>query len=701
MKIFLSIFVLQFLLFGSSKAQEIEFTSENQGASFTDYVHYVEDVDNQLTLNEVISGSGLIFQKFNHSTEIIQFTSSSFWLKFSILNHSDREDLILDIARPITNQVLLFSSLDNYTQPSNSGDDFPFSEKVIKHKSNLFPVHIPQGEKVNFIVKLKSDGEIIPLPVKIHYANNLVETTENSAFNGVYYGILLLAVIIFIFFYKLLKDKSFLYYVLYVSSLFLFQFSLDGYGYQYFFSNGGYWANHSILATASLTVFFLILYSKSYLQVEGLSKTINSIFKVLMVSVALFGVLSLIPGKIYETMYPVINGISLLVAIFILFTIAKFKKVGARISPYFTIAFSILILGAIVFILGNFHIINNADLSLNSLKYSSAIEVVLLSVSMAYKYKDISIEKEEAQLLALKNLEEKNKIIDQQNHLLETEVSDRTQELKQQKEILEEKNKEIVDSINYAKRLQEALIPSEQIFQSILKDSFILFKPKDIVSGDFYWITELVTTKNDGSEEDKLIVFSVADCTGHGVPGALMSIIGIKTLNQSVKNKEVNSTNEALDYLNNDLFQTVNKHKNEGEIIRDGMDLSLCALNIKKRELYYSGANNSIYVVRDKELIELKADKQAIGSSIDHAPFTSQKIELIKGDMIFAFTDGYPDQFGGPRGKKLKYKKFKEILTENSGLEMSKQKTILSETLDDWQGNLEQLDDICVIGIRV
>ncbi|MCB0401293.1 MAG: SpoIIE family protein phosphatase [Flavobacteriales bacterium] len=273
--------------------------------------------------------------------------------------------------------------------------------------------------------------------------------------------------------------------------------------------------------------------------------------------------------------------------------------------------------------------------------------------------------------------------------------------LERSKQEVEEKNNEIVDSINYAKRIQEALIPPEKKLRQILPDSFVIFKPKDIVSGDFYWATVTNTTTGTDQDSNKLLLFSVADCTGHGVPGAFMSIIGLKLFNQSVKQPEVNTPAQALDYLDREIFNTVNLHSEDDKIIRDGMDLALCAVDYSNMKLHFAGANNPVYIVRNKELHEIKGDKKAIGSYQSEHAFTDKEFQLEKGDVIYTFSDGYADQFGGPNGKKLKYAVFKQLLIDNAHLSMEEQKAILEAYFEEWKGTLEQLDDVCVIGMRI
>lgn len=280
-------------------------------------------------------------------------------------------------------------------------------------------------------------------------------------------------------------------------------------------------------------------------------------------------------------------------------------------------------------------------------------------------------------------------------------------ELEEQKAITEEKNKEIVDSINYAKRIQDALITPPTKLKKLLPQSFVIYLPKDIVSGDFYWANEITTTKANQPNE-KLVVFAVADCTGHGVSGAFMSIIGLKILNQSKIQPNVNSPAEALNYLNDELFKAINIHTEDDNVIRDGMDIALCSLKLSESSelsesylLQYAGANNSLYIVRNGVLLETKADKQPIGAYETDKSFQNHEIELQKGDMVYLFSDGFADQFGGPKGKKFNYKQFKQLLIDVSALPVDEQQKVLFENHNEWKGSQEQLDDICIMGVRI
>ncbi len=280
--------------------------------------------------------------------------------------------------------------------------------------------------------------------------------------------------------------------------------------------------------------------------------------------------------------------------------------------------------------------------------------------------------------------------------------------IEKQKEEVEEKNIEITSSLRYAKRLQEALLPPKNLLNSLFNENyFVLYKPRDIVSGDFYWAKKIKTTPIN-AEPSEFLLLAVADCTGHGVPGAFMSLLGSNFLHQSSLEKNINSPAEALDYLNQKIISTLN-HGFGDEQIRDGMDISFIAIDTKTLNLAYSGANNPIYVVRNKTLEKLKATKQAIGNMNDVIhPYTNTMYQLMKGDSVYLFTDGYADQFGGDThesrmtgGKKFRYKSFEELLSKNSQLPFSSQKEILDNAFENWKGKLEQVDDVLVIGVQV
>lgn len=264
-------------------------------------------------------------------------------------------------------------------------------------------------------------------------------------------------------------------------------------------------------------------------------------------------------------------------------------------------------------------------------------------------------------------------------------------EVEKQKGEIEAKNKDITDSINYAQRIQSAILPDQQEFSEALPDSFLLYKPKDIVSGDFYWVTQT----------PEYIFYATADCTGHGVPGGFMSVLGASLLNGIVNEKGLTDPAHVMDTMRERIIGALKQKGVSGEN-KDGMDMVLCRLDKRSHHLTFAAANNPLWLCRDGKIAEYAPDKQPVGiGATDAKKFTSQSVPLQKGDVIYTFTDGYADQFGGSKGKKFKYKPLRELLEANSSAAMSDQHQQLSETFAAWKGQLEQVDDVLLIGVRV
>jgi serine phosphatase RsbU (regulator of sigma subunit) len=297
------------------------------------------------------------------------------------------------------------------------------------------------------------------------------------------------------------------------------------------------------------------------------------------------------------------------------------------------------------------------------------------------------------------HLEERNKKIENlQNSLLQEKEQEierlRNVELKNAYDVISEKNKEILDSINYAKRIQAAILPPARLWNEALPESFVLYKPKDIVAGDFYWL----------ERRDDQVLFAAADCTGHGVPGALVSVICNNGLNRSVREYGLTDPGLILDKTREIIVAEFEKSEDE---VKDGMDISLGSLWISddgsRAILLWSGANNPLWIIRggSGEFEEIKPDKQPIGKFAAARPFTTHEVLLTKGDTLYIFTDGYQDQFGGEKGKKFRASELKELLLASQNKNMVAQKKILDDAFEKWKGNLEQIDDVCVIGVRI
>jgi len=289
----------------------------------------------------------------------------------------------------------------------------------------------------------------------------------------------------------------------------------------------------------------------------------------------------------------------------------------------------------------------------------------------------------------LNSKEKETKIDNLQNALIQEKEQEierlRNVELKNAYTLISEKNKEITDSIRYALRIQNALLASNGLLKKNLEEFFVLYKPKDIVSGDFYWATE--------NETD--FYLAVCDSTGHGVPGAFMSLLNISFLNEAIIEKELAAPNEILNHVRNRLIENLSQDGGQ-----DGMDAILIRINKISNDITYSAANNAPVIIRNNNIIELKKDKMPVGKGEKTDSFTLHTINRMKGDVLYLYTDGFADQFGGPKGKKFNYKKLNELLVSVNNEKIIDQKDKLEENFKNWKGDLEQVDDVCIIGIK-
>ncbi len=378
----------------------------------------------------------------------------------------------------------------------------------------------------------------------------------------------------------------------------------------------------------------------------------------------------------------------------------KYIKYGFFSALFLIFGVFVIVITAIIITKINFSSALKHSWFETCLDYSSSIGILLIPSTIAViigkrnglNQKELALQLSEIKNLSEQNLlkeKEKQTILSEQNQVLENKVRERTLALRHEKELVETKNREILASIEYALRIQTAILPPLRIVKEYLADSFILYQPKDIVAGDFYWMETI----------DELILFAACDCTGHGVSGAMVSVLCNNALNRAVR--EFNMLQPAA-ILNKTAEIVTDGFSKSEEEIKDGMDISICAYNTKTKELEWAGANNPLWLIRNGTFLEIKGDKQSIGVNEHIRPFTNHKLGLDTGDSIYIFSDGYADQFGGKNGEvKLTKKRFKELILSIQDVSMKEQEKILEKYTLDHRGREEQTDDILVMGVKV
>ena len=406
------------------------------------------------------------------------------------------------------------------------------------------------------------------------------------------------------------------------------------------------------LSTLLISIILLLLIHKKLITI---SKWIILLFLIIFISS-----ITILTGKDSGTIIYFVPGILFPAIIF------QNKKLILILSIFF------IILLISVFWLGQLidPLIKLSHYEKTYYQISSLIGGTLITFLIIWFIRTTNIEYEEIIIEHNKNLNHSNNKINQQKLKLEI------------------KNKDLTDSINYASRIQQAILPNNKKISRFFKNHFLLYLPKDIVSGDFYWM----------EEANNQIYLAIADCTGHGIPGAMVSVVCNNALNRSIQKFKLTAPKAIL---NKTRELVIDAFEDNDQTIRDGMDIALCCIDKTNNKLTFSGANNPIIIIRENKTITLHADRQPIGKYSFGKSFNQQEISLNTDDTIYLFTDGFYDQFGGERGKKYKSDTLKKFLLKNSSFTLKKQKELLLSEFNNWKGNLEQIDDVCIMGVKI
>lgn len=639
------------------------------------------------------------------------FTSNNYWFKFTITNTQAKQSRVLEFAYPFFNKLDVYiPNCDGKYTKTTVGDHFPFTARPFKHKNFLFDLSFESGETKIIYAYLHCNGEATSFPVKVWTKHDYLRNNyEEHLALGIYYGIALFVFFFSAFLWFIVRERYQLYYFLYIIGVAIFQFSLDGLAFEYLWPNNVWFANHVIPLSGSFTILALILFVNSLLKTKLHTPIIHKILMALLFIDVVFFIMSFIPNPSYSIALMGLNMIAVPINILILLAAIISYRMGISTAKYFLVAFSLLILGILAALFKNFGILPRVFITEYSIQIGSAIELIMLSLALAENVKYLKLEKEKAQAQLLEELKEKSKLQEIANIELEKKVNERTAEIQHQKEVIEEKNNDITASINYALKIQEAILPRDEELKASLNEYFVFYKPRDIISGDFYWF----------SKRENLIFIAAADCTGHGVPGALMSMLGNSFLNEIVNEYHIYNPAEILDLLRLKVIKTLRQRETN---TKDGMDIAICVINTQLQEINYAGAFNPVYItsskveaqsnsfdvyenelVPDKKLIILPADRFPVGivEGQNNDMFTNKIYKYQSGDCLYLFSDGLADQFGGNLGKKYKTKQLKDLLLKVARYDMDFQKLSISDDFENWKGKHEQVDDILMIGIRL
>ena len=658
---------------------------------------YFEDRSNSLQLEDILAMPDSMFRHPPSNVANFSFNDHNVWLRFNIDGRISHDDIkFLQVNNPMLDSIELYERRGaEIDQIGWGGDAMNFSKRNFAHHLFVFPIEIPFGTTRQYHMKVNSGGEQLILPLSIYTQTQLSDRdATDRTLRGSFIGLVAFIVLFNVFIYILIRETSSLHYVLYSVAMFLLQLSLSGHAFQHLWPGSPWMANVANPVFGSLAMVFLMHFSRQFLNIAEYYPKIDQVIRwgahLLLANACLamfwtygFFVLSLV----------IANAAGLLFNMLLVTMSALIYRKHFKPAQFFFFGFLFFLIPVSGFILTNFGVLQNSFFSDYGMLLGSTGEATLLSYAIVHRFKTFRDQ-------AVDSLSKLNEVVIEQNVMLEKKVRERTLEISDQNSKLENQKEQILSSIRYAERIQKNLLPSDEEMKTLFPESFVFYQPKDIVSGDFYWIGKTKLNGVSGPAHD-VTLFAACDCTGHGVPGAMVSVMGSNMIRETLQQSPEAMPHEMLRQIDARMISNMNTGENKH--VSDGMDMVLCAIQHDTMQLRMAGANNDVLIWRDNTFIALKGTARPIGARNTEKlkEFGMQSIQLEKGDVIYAFTDGYADQFGGDHNKKLKISGLKNVLASVAMLSMTEQKEKIRQFFETWKGMNEQIDDVCLMGIRV
>ncbi|MDW8296664.1 MAG: 7TM diverse intracellular signaling domain-containing protein [Raineya sp.] len=686
----LSVFFLDYSIF----AQEILQISENfeKIQVGKKYLRIFKDSTSIMTIREVLQQENK-FVPPNQESPNYGYSKAAFFAFFIVQNTTNKDkEVFVEVDYAVLDDVrfYVFDENERMIRESQTGDWYPFEQRDLQTRNFVFRVNLPAFSTYKVIFRIRNDSTI-SFPIYVWQPEQFIRAENFSMWSfGLYYGIMLVMLLYNLFIYSVLKEKSYLFYILNILAILFFQLTFNGIGFQFLWKNLPVFNHFNMPMAACLLTIGSITFSREFLNTAQKQKILDKILVILIIIAFIGLILSFVMTQ--RIVLRVATFMVLPSCIAIIYGGFTSLKQGFRPARFFVPAWIMYLVGAILVALRGLGLAPTNFITTYSIQIGSAIEVILLSLALADKIntlrKEIAQKALEKERLEKEKERERRELIEQQNEKLEQLVAERTQELYEQ-------NKQITDSIKYAQRIQQAILPSKTQLTRVFPEAFIYFKPRDIVSGDFYWF----------AEKDNKAIIAVVDCTGHGVPGAFMSMIGNTLLNQIILERGITRPAEVLNQLHEEVKFALKQDDLTEEGSHDGMDISLVVFHELHNILEFAGANNSLYLIRNGRLEEILGDRMGIGG-VRKSPderFHNRVIKLGEVDTyVYMATDGYADQLGGAKGKKFLHSNLKKLFVELSKMPSFKAQHLhLNKTMEEWKGNEKQIDDQLIIGFKI
>ncbi|EAY26961.1 serine/threonine protein kinases [Microscilla marina ATCC 23134] len=647
----------------------------------------------------------------NHAHSLnFGYTSSTYWVRLQFRNETNYNDWRLFSSIAYHNYLDFWIKKTGDTwRHVQTGWLYPFASRGnYEHNGFVFPLGLSGGQTCIVYFRLKG-YDPLTFPLELLRKDTLSQRLQKeNLYYGIYFGILLVMLLYNLFVFVTLRDKTYIYYVLYILCMLIIFSSSTGYLFRYVHPNIPIINLYSARLTMGLIVITTSLFTIYFLEVPKYSTLLYKVFKIDM-GLALLAML-LTGTELYSA---ATNDLLSLHSPLLLIAGMVAWRQGNESARYYVFAWGIFLVAATSITLRNAGVLPINLVTTHAVEVGSAIEIVLLSLALADRYRILRKEKEAATQQALE-------VQKRATEELEVKVMERTHELSEsnvelrqineeldatlytvqlQKEEIEEQHQQIQASINYAQRIQKAILPLEERMCQLLPQHFVFYKPRDIVSGDFYWF--------EAWQHKKFII--VADCTGHGVPGALMTMLGSQALTNIIVHEQIHEPHQILSALGEVL---PNLLKSQNTSVHDGMDIAVCVIDEQRKRLHFAGAKSPLVLIQNKEIQLIPGDIFSINSyrkrNHEVMPYTTHTFDISLPTTFYMYSDGFQDQFGGPKGKKFMRAKLRELLLSISEQTMEQQKQSVEKALTQWmkggtdgKAPYKQIDDILVVGVKV
>ncbi len=610
----------------------------------------------------------------------------SYWVKFDIdfLSSLDKKWVLEIYEHHIDDFTCYIPWKDDSYKMVSTGDTKKYSEREYKHINFVFDIHQSYIEGRSFYFKVKSPSRVWAITTHVRTNQYYTFYAVNEYFLlGVFYGILFIMAIYNLLFFFSTKERVYIYYSTYIAMVALFSMLEDGIGFAYIWSNKPYLTDLLSGMTRLLVMLSYTVYSMSFLKLNALFPKLARLIK----NILFVYILQYLLEKYFEFYIPFVYSLPFL----IIYGVGIYTFIKGYKPARFFIAGSTLVVISILTMLARDEgyitgVVFIDTLLVYALNIGITIEIVILSVALGDRIRFSKQQEEISKEKIIEQLKENEKLKNKVNLELEDKVRERTHEL-------ESKNKDIFDSLNYALRIQNAVLPSQVAMSEVISKHFVFHAPKDIVSGDFYWFYK----------KENLIFVAAVDCTGHGVPGAFMSIMGSNLLHFAVRELQLEDPGEILDRMSFELKKRISSNPNDLED-QYGMDMALCVINTNNNQVQFAGAFNPLVIVSKGKSRVLAADRFPLGRSFydsQNKKFKTIRDTVQSGDCIYLFSDGYKDQFGGGNGDKYAVKNFYELLNNVASLSMEDQYASIENEFIQWKGDRNQIDDVLVLGLKI